>query len=77
MDVELIGVTKRYGGAIAVDGIDLKMPSGSYGCLLGPSGCGKTTTLRMLGGHESPSAGDVVVGPQAVATLPPAGAAPR
>ncbi|OXE37955.1 ATP-binding cassette domain-containing protein, partial [Methylobacterium radiotolerans] len=52
MDVELIGLTKRYGAAIAVDGIDLKVPSGAYCCLLGPSGCGKTTTLRMIGGHE-------------------------
>ncbi len=36
MNVELIGLTKRYGAAIAVDGIDLKVPSGAYCCLLGP-----------------------------------------
>ena len=72
MDVELIGLTKRYGAAIAVDGIDLKVPSGAYCCLLGPSGCGKTTTLRMIGGHERASAGDVVIGPKAVGDAAPA-----
>ncbi len=50
MDVELISLTKRYGDTVAVDGINLKIRSGSYCCLLGPSGCGKTTTLRMIAG---------------------------
>ena len=72
MDVELIGLTKRYGAATAVDAIDLKVPSGAYCCLLGPSGCGKTTTLRMIGGHERASAGDVVIGPKAVGDAAPA-----
>lgn len=36
MDVELIRLTKRYGDTIAVDGIDLKVRSGAYCCLLGP-----------------------------------------
>ncbi|GJE28890.1 ABC transporter ATP-binding protein [Methylobacterium organophilum] len=72
MDVELIRLTKRYGGQVAVDGIDLKIPSGAYCCLLGPSGCGKTTTLRMIGGHEAATSGDVVIGPHAVGDAPPA-----
>ncbi|MCB4805230.1 ABC transporter ATP-binding protein [Methylobacterium brachiatum] len=72
MNVELIGLTKRYGAATAVDAIDLKVPSGAYCCLLGPSGCGKTTTLRMIGGHERASAGDVVIGPKAVGDATPA-----
>ena len=72
MDVELIRLTKRYGETIAVDAIDLKVRSGAYCCLLGPSGCGKTTTLRMIGGHEAVSAGDVVIGPRAVGDAPPA-----
>ena len=71
--VELIGVTKRYGGnVVAVDHIDLKIPDGSYCCLLGPSGCGKTSTLRMIAGHESVSEGDVLLGNEAVKDLPPA-----
>lgn len=72
MDVELISLTKRYGGTIAVDAINLKVPSGAYCCLLGPSGCGKTTTLRMIGGHETVSGGDVVIGPHAVGDATPA-----
>ncbi|RVU21004.1 ABC transporter ATP-binding protein [Methylobacterium oryzihabitans] len=72
MDVELAALTKRYGHTTAVDGIDLKIRSGSYCCLLGPSGCGKSTTLRMIAGHETVSSGDVVIGPKAVGDLPPA-----
>ncbi|HEX8417163.1 MAG TPA: ABC transporter ATP-binding protein [Methylobacterium sp.] len=72
MDVELIRLTKRYGTTLAVDAIDLKIASGSYCCLLGPSGCGKTTTLRMIGGHETVSSGDVVIGPKAVGDATPA-----
>jgi putative spermidine/putrescine transport system ATP-binding protein len=60
-DLELIGVTKRYGGTVAVEAIDLKIAAGAYCCLLGPSGCGKTSTLRMIAGHESVSAGDIVL----------------
>ena len=50
-DVELVAVTKRYGGTTAVDNISLRIPRASYACLLGPSGCGKTSTLRMIAGH--------------------------
>ncbi|NEU13670.1 ABC transporter ATP-binding protein [Methylobacterium sp. BTF04] len=71
MDVELIRLTKLYGNTKAVDGIDLKVRSGAYCCLLGPSGCGKTTTLRMIGGHETVSSGDVVIGPRAVGDATP------
>ncbi|KQT88967.1 ABC transporter ATP-binding protein [Methylobacterium sp. Leaf466] len=71
MDVELIRLTKRYGSTTAVDGIDLRIRSGDYCCLLGPSGCGKTTTLRMIGGHETVSSGDVVIGPRAVGDAAP------
>ena len=60
--LRLNGLTKRYGATIAVDGIDLSIPSGSYCCLLGPSGCGKTSTLRMIAGHERVSAGEVLLG---------------
>ncbi len=44
--LEIVGVTKRYpGGTVAVDDVSLKIPAGTYCCLLGPSGCGKSTTL--------------------------------
>ncbi|MFT0862351.1 ABC transporter ATP-binding protein [Ancylobacter sp. G4_0304] len=71
-DIELVQVTKRYGPALAVDAVSLKIPAGTYCCLLGPSGCGKTTTLRMIAGHESISEGDVRLGPTVVTDLPPA-----
>ena len=71
-DVELIGVTKRYdGGAVAVDGVSLRIPPSSYCCLLGPSGCGKTSTLRMIAGHEEVSDGDILIRGENVAGRPP------
>jgi putative spermidine/putrescine transport system ATP-binding protein len=70
--LELVQLTKMYGDVTAVDAINLKIPAGSYCCLLGPSGCGKTSTLRMIAGHESASSGDIIVGPKNVTDLPPA-----
>uniref|UniRef100_UPI003D9966DC ABC transporter ATP-binding protein n=1 Tax=Paraburkholderia sacchari TaxID=159450 RepID=UPI003D9966DC len=61
-DIELVHVSKRYGDALAVNAIDLRIPGGAYCCLLGPSGCGKTSTLRMIAGHERVSDGDVLIG---------------
>jgi putative spermidine/putrescine transport system ATP-binding protein len=70
-DVELVSVTKRYGTTLAVEGISLRIPRGTYCCLLGPSGCGKTTTLRMIAGHEAVSEGDILIHGQNVSDLPP------
>jgi putative spermidine/putrescine transport system ATP-binding protein len=71
-DIELVALTKRFGNTVAVDAINLKIPAGSYCCLLGPSGCGKTTTLRMIAGHEEASDGDVILGSDNITHLPPA-----
>jgi putative spermidine/putrescine transport system ATP-binding protein len=70
-DVELVSVTKRYGQTLAVDGISLRIPRGTYCCLLGPSGCGKTTTLRMIAGHEAITDGDILIHGENVSDLPP------
>ena len=70
--VELAAVTKRYGDALAVDAISLKIPAGKYCCLLGPSGCGKSSTLRMIAGHEDVTDGDIMIGPRIVNDDPPA-----
>jgi putative spermidine/putrescine transport system ATP-binding protein len=70
--LELVQLTKMYGDVTAVDAINLRIPAGSYCCLLGPSGCGKTSTLRMVAGHESATSGDILVGPKNVTDLPPA-----
>ena len=70
--LELVSVTKRYDSTVAVDTINLKIPAGTYCCLLGPSGCGKTSTLRMIAGHEAVSEGDIILGANNVTDLPPA-----
>src|SRR2546429_4607552 len=69
--IELRNLTKRFDQTVAVNAINLKIPHGSYGCLLGPSGCGKTTILRMIAGHETPTAGDIRIGGESVVGLPP------
>src|SRR2546430_14066956 len=71
LDVRLEEVVKRFDGTVAVDGISLEIPRGSFFALLGPSGCGKTTTLRMIGGFEEPTAGRIFLGDRDVASLPP------
>jgi putative spermidine/putrescine transport system ATP-binding protein len=70
-DLELMNVSKRFGQTLAVEGISLHVPHGSYCCLLGPSGCGKTTILRLMAGHETPTTGDVRIGGESVVGLPP------
>src|SRR4051812_36637484 len=70
--LDLIGLTKLFpGGTVAVDDVNLHVDHGEYVVLLGPSGCGKTTTLRMIGGHEFPSEGDIVLDGQSLVDLPP------
>lgn len=71
-DLELISVTKKYGDSVAVDNISIKIPRGSYTCLLGPSGCGKSSTLRMIAGHEAISSGDILLNGKNVTDLAPA-----
>jgi putative spermidine/putrescine transport system ATP-binding protein len=70
-NVELVNVTKQFGQTVAVDSLNLHIPHGSYCCLLGPSGCGKTTILRLIAGHETPTAGDVRIGGETVVGLSP------
>jgi len=75
--VELKGLGKRYGSAVAVDDVSLLIGHGQLVCLLGPSGCGKTTTLRLIAGFLEPSAGEIVVGGKTLSstqrTVPPEG----
>lgn len=60
-DIEFRSVTKNYGAVTAVKNIELAVPKGAFLALLGPSGCGKTTCLRMIGGFEQPSEGEVMI----------------
>jgi len=61
LDLELVGLTKRYGDTVAIDNISYLFEAGSYTCLLGPSGCGKSSTLRMIAGHEDVSEGAIIL----------------
>ena len=70
--LDLVNLTKVFpGGTVAVDDVNLHVDHGEYVVLLGPSGCGKTTTLRMIGGHEFPSSGDIILDGQSLVSLPP------
>ena len=65
--LDLVGLTKVFpGGTVAVDDVNLHVDHGEYVVLLGPSGCGKTTTLRMIGGHEYPTEGDILLDGQSL-----------
>jgi putative spermidine/putrescine transport system ATP-binding protein len=70
--LDLIGLTKVFpGGTVAVDDFNLHVDHGEYVVLLGPSGCGKTTTLRMIGGHEYPTQGEILLDGVSLIDLPP------
>ena len=70
-EIEFVSVSKYYGTQLAVDNINLKVPSNTYCCLLGPSGCGKTTSLRMIAGHETVTNGEICLGYKVINDLPP------
>jgi spermidine/putrescine transport system ATP-binding protein len=70
-DVEMIGVTKRFGDVVAVDQMNLAIPPASFTSFLGPSGCGKTTTLRMIAGFEQPTEGEILLAGRPIAGVPP------
>ncbi|HET9895237.1 MAG TPA: ABC transporter ATP-binding protein [Streptosporangiaceae bacterium] len=58
--IDLVSLCKRF-VEVAVDNVNLTVPSGEFFSLLGPSGCGKTTTLRLIAGFEQPSSGRVLL----------------
>ena len=70
-DVRLVEVVKEFPEVRAVDEVSLEIPRGSFFALLGPSGCGKTTTLRMIGGFEEPTSGQILLGDRDVVGMPP------
>ena len=69
--IELRGITKEFDGTPVLTDLNLYILDKEFVTLLGPSGCGKTTTLRMIGGFETPDKGDVYFEGKRVTDLPP------
>jgi ABC-type Fe3+/spermidine/putrescine transport system ATPase subunit len=69
--VELVHLSKRFGGVEAVSDVSLSAPEGRITTLLGPSGCGKTTLLRLIAGFMPPDAGEIRIRGRRVNELPP------
>ena len=68
--IELKAISKSYDGVTVLDSINLHIYDNEFLTLLGPSGCGKTTTLRMIGGFETPDTGDVLFLGERINDLP-------
>lgn len=69
--IELKGLRKEYGNHEALKGINLYVRKNEFITLLGPSGCGKTTTLRLIGGFELPTSGQIFFEGKDISNLPP------
>src|SRR5262245_2968818 len=69
--LELLRVSKTFGPVIAVDGVSLTVAPGEFLTLLGPSGSGKTTTLMMIAGFESATAGEIMLDGRPLTRVPP------
>ncbi len=69
--ISLTDVSKAFDGETVLDHINLEIHDKEFVTFLGPSGCGKTTTLRIIGGFESPDTGDVFFDGKSVIDVPP------
>ena len=65
------GVTRRFGGLVALDGIDLDVPKGIVQAIIGPNGSGKTTLLNALSGASHADAGSIRIGGEEIFRLKP------
>lgn len=69
--IRLSDVVKKFDDEIILKSLNLSVNDGEFVTLLGPSGCGKTTTLRLIGGFETPDSGDIFFGSQRINDVPP------
>ena len=69
--IDLKNISKRYGDNLVLDNINLYIRKNEFLTLLGPSGCGKTTTLRIIGGFEQPTEGNVIFEGKDITNTPP------
>ena len=69
--VGIVDVWKSFGATTVLKGVSVTIGKGEFFSLLGPSGCGKTTLLRMIGGFEAPTAGEIRIDGKDVGGLPP------
>lgn len=69
--IDLKHISKEFDGVTVLDNINLYVRRKEFVTLLGPSGCGKTTTLRIIGGFETPTSGEVLFEGKEISALPP------
>ncbi|AKH99843.1 ABC-type spermidine/putrescine transport system, ATPase component [Hoeflea sp. IMCC20628] len=69
--IEIQNVDKYFGSFRALDTLNTSINEGEFFSLLGPSGCGKTTLLRMIGGFDNPTSGEILIGGKSMAGIPP------
>ena len=69
--VNLVNISKSFDNQMVLDDLNLYIRENEFLTLLGPSGCGKTTTLRILGGFETPDKGQVIFEGRGFTYLPP------
>ena len=66
-----MNISKSFDNQMVLDDLNLYIHENEFLTLLGPSGCGKTTTLRILGGFETPDKGQVIFEGEDITNLPP------
>ena len=69
--LSLQGVTRRFGGLVAVDAIDLEVAEGGVTAVIGPNGAGKTTLFNLISGFQTPNAGRIVFAGEDITARPP------
>lgn len=70
-EIQIKGLTKKFGGLTAIDSLDLHVKDGEYLTILGPTGAGKTTLLRLIAGLTVQDSGEISVNGKPLGSMPP------